>query len=90
MTGGGGESALGLQLTADLLGVPVRSAAAEECGTLGCAMLAGVGCGLFAGLEEAAERMVRSGRLFRPDPARAGRAAELLRRYRDRKARLYQ
>ena len=77
-----------LQLTADLLGVPVRSAAAEECGTLGCAMLAGVGCGLFAGLEEAAERMVRSGRLFRPDPARAGRAAELLRRYRDRKERL--
>lgn len=90
VTGGGGESALWLQLTADLLGVPVRSAAAEECGTLGCAMLAGVGCGLFAGLEEAAERMVRSGRLFRPDPARAGRAAELLRRYRDRKARLYQ
>ncbi len=88
VTGGGGESALWLQLTADLLGVPVRSAAAEECGTLGCAMLAGVGCGLFAGLEEAAERMVRSGRLFRPDPARAGRAAELLRRYRDRKERL--
>lgn len=85
VTGGGGESELWLQMTADLLEVPVRKRA-PECGTLGCAMLAGVGCGRFADLDEAAEQMVRSGRLFLPDPAQTGRSAALFRRYCDRKA----
>lgn len=88
-TGGGSESEFWLQMAADLLEVPVRRSGAPECGTLGCAMLAGVGCGRFADLGEAAERMVRPGRLFRPDPSQAARSAALFRRYRDRKAGLF-
>lgn len=86
VTGGGSDSELWLQMAADLLEVPVRRSVSPECGTLGCAMLAGVGCGRFADLDEAAEQMVRSGRLFLPDPAQTGRAAALFRRYCDRKA----
>ena len=88
VTGGGGESELWLQMTADLLEVPVRKRA-PECGTLGCAMLAGVGCGLFADLNEAAKRMVCPGRLYLPDPATAVRSAALFRRYCDRKRELF-
>lgn len=86
VTGGGSDSELWLQMAADLLEVPVRRSVSPECGTLGCAMLAGVGCGRFADLDEAAEQMVRSGRLFLPDPAQTGRSAALFRRYCDRKA----
>lgn len=86
VTGGGSDSELWLQMVADLLEVPVRRSVSPECGTLGCAMLAGVGCGRFADLDEAAEQMVRSGRLFLPDPAQTGRSAALFRRYCDRKA----
>lgn len=86
VTGGGSDSELWLQMVADLLEVPVRRSVSPECGTLGCAMLAGVGCGRFADLDEAAEQMVRSGRLFLPDPAQTGRSAVLFRRYCDRKA----
>lgn len=88
VTGGGGESELWLQMTADLLEVPVRKRA-PECGTLGCAMLAGGGCGLFADLNEAAKRMVCPGRLYLPDPATAVRSAALFRRYCDRKRELF-
>ena len=86
VTGGGSDSELWLQMAADLLEVPVRRSVSPECGTLGCAMLAGVGCGRFSDLDEAAEQMVRSGRLFLPDPAQTGRSAALFRRYCDRKA----
>lgn len=86
VSGGGSDSELWLQMAADLLEVPVRRSVSPECGTLGCAMLAGVGCGRFADLDEAAEQMVRSGRLFLPDPAQTGRSAALFRRYCDRKA----
>lgn len=89
VTGGGSDSELWLQMAADLLEVPVRRSVSPECGTLGCAMLAGVGCGRFADLDEAAEQMVRSGRLFLPDPATAVRSAALFRRYCDRKRELF-
>jgi glycerol kinase len=39
---------------ADMLAIPVDRPALAETTALGAAMLAGVGCGLFAGLEEAA------------------------------------
>lgn len=89
VTGGGSDSELWLQMAADLLEVPVRRSVSPECGTLGCAMLAGVGCGLFADLNEAAKRMVCPGRLYLPDPATAVRSAALFRRYCDRKRELF-
>jgi glycerol kinase len=40
---------------ADMLGIPVDRPAFTETTALGAAMLAGIGCGLFSGLEEAAQ-----------------------------------
>ena len=60
-----------MQLKADLLGAPVEVSDQTEPGTLGAALLAGVGIGAYRSLEEAAER-VRIAHRFEPD---AGRAA---------------
>jgi glycerol kinase len=50
---------------ADILGIPVDRPDFAETTALGAAMLAGVGCGLFSGLEQAAE-MRSEGRTFEP------------------------
>ena len=59
---------------ADSIGLPVERPAVIETTALGCAMLAGLGAGLFASLEEAAA-MARPDRMFEPGGAdlRAGR-----------------
>jgi xylulokinase len=81
VTGGGSRSAWWMQLKADLLGMPVEVTDQTEPGTLGAALLAGVGVGAYRSLSEAAER-VRIARRFEPDPARAAAYAEKVERHR--------
>ena len=80
--GGGSKSDAWLQLCADILGKPVVRARAAEAGALGAAVLAGAGTGVFASVEEGAERMVAMGSSFEPDPARGSRYAGHYERFR--------
>ncbi len=57
--GGGAKSRLWLQIKADVCRKTILTMACEETTSLGAAMLAGVGAGLFRNLEEARDRMVR-------------------------------
>src|SRR5262249_30265634 len=66
IAGGGSRSAWWMQLKADLLRIPVQVADVPEPGTLGAAMLAGVGAGIYGSIGEAAEQ-VRIARRFEPD-----------------------
>jgi xylulokinase len=77
-SGGGARSRWWMQLKADLTGVPVEVTADAEAGALGAAMLAGMGAGVFASMEEAARARLRTTRRHEPDPARAARYAERL------------
>ncbi|MBY0521592.1 MAG: glycerol kinase, partial [Sphingomonas sp.] len=61
---------------ADILGLTVERPAFAETTALGAAMLAGVGCGLFAGLEEASA-MRGAVETFEPHIAPADRDARL-------------
>ncbi|MDP5278366.1 glycerol kinase [Sphingomonas sp. DG1-23] len=61
---------------ADILGIPVDRPDFAETTALGAAMLAGVGCGLFGGLDEAAG-MRSAGRTFEPKLAADARALRL-------------
>lgn len=81
VAGGGARSAWWMQLKADLLGVPVEVPGTAEPGTLGAALLAGVGLGTWSSLAEAAGR-VAIGRRFEPDLARAAAFQPKLRRHR--------
>lgn len=69
VTGGGGRSPLWRQMLADLYAVPVRTLEADQGGALGAAILAGVGAGVYASLEEACEKIIRYREAQQPDLA---------------------
>ena len=66
--GGGAKTRLWLEIKASLYGCPVLTTAAEECGVLGCAMLAGTGVGLYPDLPSAVSRLVRFTGEIQPNP----------------------
>ena len=66
VAGPGGGSVFWNQMKADILGRPVRQPAVLEGGVLGAALLAAVGTGRYADITQAARRMVRLARTYRP------------------------
>jgi xylulokinase len=80
--GGGSRSDAWLQITADILGMPVVRAKESEAGCLGAAVLAGAGTGRFSSLAEGVEAMVALGERFEPDSARMRTYQEIFERYR--------
>ena len=75
--GGGARTRLWLEIKASVYGCPVLTTAADECGVLGCAMLAGTGIGLYPGLREAVGRLVRFTGEIAPNPRWAETYAHL-------------
>jgi xylulokinase len=65
--GGGSVSDRWVQLTADIMHLPVQRPKVTQAGALGAAMMAGTSCGAFASMEEGAEAMVHLDREFLPD-----------------------
>jgi xylulokinase len=69
VVGGGARSRLWRQIKADVVGLPVVNPLTPETTSLGAAMIALVGIGAFASLEEAADTMVVIDERLVPDPA---------------------
>jgi xylulokinase len=69
--GGGARSVLWRQIQADVYGQPVEILAAEEGAAYGAALLAGVGSGTWASVDEACEAAVRVSAQVEPDQASA-------------------
>jgi sugar (pentulose or hexulose) kinase len=65
-TGGGSRSDRWLQITADILGVPIVRPHTTEAGTLGAAMNAAVAYGVYADHNQAVQGTVRRDRIFEP------------------------
>ncbi|MDD5371185.1 MAG: FGGY-family carbohydrate kinase, partial [Anaerolineaceae bacterium] len=70
-TGGGTRSAWWTQLKSDMLGVPIEISTQPEPGTLGAALLAGFGIGIYQDLDEASRTCSKTGIVYHPDPSRA-------------------
>jgi sugar (pentulose or hexulose) kinase len=68
--GGGAQSDLAVQITADVLGLPVVRAQTIQTCALGAAIEAAVGAGLYPGYVEAAAHMSQRERVFLPEPGR--------------------
>jgi xylulokinase len=66
--GGGAKTRLWLEIKASVYGCPILTTADPECGVLGCAMLAGVGAGIFNNLDDAVQRLVRYDAEIQPNP----------------------
>lgn len=69
-SGGGAQSNSGLQVRADIFGIPIIRPRITEAGLLGTAMLAGISTGVFNNAIEAAELYVHDDRIFEPDAER--------------------
>lgn len=65
--GGGSKMTLWHQVISDCLNKPVRIMNTREAGTLGAALLAGIGTGLYANYSEAVEAAVRVQRVMEPN-----------------------
>jgi len=66
VTGGATRNPNFNQIQSDVYGLPVLRGRVEESTALGCAILAGVGTGIFKGVPEAADRMVQIVERYEP------------------------
>jgi len=66
--GGGARSPLWRQIQADVYGYPVEIVEAEEGAAYGAAILAGVGAGAWASVDEACSAVVKVAVSIQPDP----------------------
>jgi xylulokinase len=65
--GGGSKSESWIQTSADILGKPFNLPVVKEAGTLGAAIIAGVGSGIYSSFEDGVEASVKVARTFEPD-----------------------
>jgi xylulokinase len=79
--GGGSKSDVWIQIAADVFGVPFTRPEITEAGSLGAAILAGVGTGVFTSHKEAVSKMVRIDTTFEPDMKKHAIYRELFQRY---------
>lgn len=67
--GGASRSDLWMQIKADITGCPIRAVRGAEATGMGCAILAGVGVGMYPAFETACAQLVRVGEPFVPREA---------------------
>lgn len=70
-SGGGAKSSAWRAIQADVFGLPLSTVAIEEGPALGAALLAGVGAGMYSGVEEACDAVVKTQPAARVDEANA-------------------
>jgi len=85
-SGGGANSRVWLQMRADIFNMPVTALNSKEAGGTGSAMLAGIACGVFRDLPEAAKAMISERETFMP----CKETAEKYRTYYEKYTRIYE
>ena len=67
LSGGGSKGAVWCQIQADIYGKPCTSLDVEEATTLGSAILAALGAGLFDYVEQAVDKMLKRKKVYEPN-----------------------
>lgn len=67
--GGAAKGKLWPQIVADVLGLPLHIPEETEATSLGCAICAGVGAGIWSSFDEATQAVVKTARIIEPNPA---------------------
>lgn len=81
LSGGVSNSSVWSQMMSDVMQIPIETLEDEEPGAKGAAMGAGVACGIFSGLEDAAYKMVHFGKVYYPRPEYGAIYEKKYRRY---------
>jgi xylulokinase len=79
--GGGTESQVWRQIQADVFGLPLQRSLLTEQASVGAALLAGTGAGVYPDLTTACRQVVRYGPITEPNPVRQARYEELYARF---------
>jgi len=66
--GGASANALWMQMKADITGESICAISTPETTAIGCAIMAGVGCGIFESFEKATEKLSKIGKIYHPNP----------------------
>lgn len=82
VTGGGAQSGLWRQICADIFNAPIVTVNTSEGASLGAAILAGVGVGIYPDIETAVEHNVQISSVTDPIPENVSRYNELYQVYR--------
>lgn len=82
LSGGASKSEVWVQLLADISGLPVRIPAVADLACVGAAIMAGVGCGLYANTEEGFRTLAVKERVLQPDLEKTKKYAPLVAKYR--------
>lgn len=69
VAGGGSQSDIAMQITADVFGLPAERPHVYEASALGAAMNVAVGLGFYPDYRSAVQAMTRTGKIFTPNPA---------------------
>ena len=83
VTGGGARSRFWLQTIADVFGLPVRAIPEVNGGAMGAAILAGIGTGIYDDFEDAAARLIKTGRVLKPASRRSEHYQDCYKRFRE-------
>jgi xylulokinase len=73
--GGATRNSFWMQNKADIVGLPIDVPDIEEATTLGAAILAGIGVGLYRNEQDAFEHVYKPGKTYQPDPQLASKYA---------------
>ncbi|HUS94449.1 MAG TPA: FGGY family carbohydrate kinase [Patescibacteria group bacterium] len=73
--GGATRNQFLMQNKADITGLPIEVPELEEATTLGAAILAGIGIGLYQNEQDAFEQVYKPGKIYQPDPQLANKYA---------------
>jgi xylulokinase len=87
--GGGAKSDFWSQMIADITGLPIQRPLFQEAGVVGAAMIAAVGSGGFASLEECSEALYKPECVFTPHPGNHSLYEKLCRNYIELYRRVY-
>ncbi len=82
LSGGASKSPVWAQLLADISGLPVRIPEVADLACVGAAIMAGVGCGLYANTEEGYRALSVKERVLQPDLEKTKKYASLVAKYR--------
>lgn len=82
IAGGASKSSVWCQMVADIANLPIHIPETADLGCVGAAIMAGVGCGIFASAEDGYKRFFVPERILYPDPARAQTYKHLMEQYR--------
>lgn len=80
LIGGGAKGSLWRQITADVLGMTLRTTESSD-SSLGSAMLAGIAAGVFTSPKDAAEKCVKAKDIVTPNPENTAKYLDIFKEY---------